>query len=79
MLPQALSPPTDEMPEGEPATDLPWLEPYPSASIHTRGELEPGPEVRANDWRRHGRGHRLASFSHGFPTRRLAGLGHVVR
>src|SRR5215467_7018960 len=34
LLPEMLDPPADRMPEGGPATEIPWLEPYPDMARH---------------------------------------------
>jgi RNA polymerase sigma-70 factor (ECF subfamily) len=34
------------MPEGEPATELPWLEPYPDAALEGVPDAAPGPDAR---------------------------------
>jgi len=46
VLPEALSPPADQMPEGEPATEMPWLDPYPDAALDGLADAAPGPDAR---------------------------------
>ncbi len=45
-LPQTEGPPTDREPEGGPATEIAWLEPYPDAALPGTGEPAPGPDTR---------------------------------
>ncbi|HEX2712591.1 MAG TPA: sigma-70 family RNA polymerase sigma factor, partial [Candidatus Acidoferrales bacterium] len=33
VLPETFGPPSDRMPEGGPAVEIPWLEPYPDAAL----------------------------------------------
>jgi RNA polymerase sigma-70 factor, ECF subfamily len=46
ILPEAQGPPTDRMPEGEPATEIPWLEPYPDVKLEGLSDIAPNPEAR---------------------------------
>jgi RNA polymerase sigma-70 factor, ECF subfamily len=46
VLPEGLGPPSDRMPEGEPATEIPWLEPYPDAALEGVPDAAPGPDAR---------------------------------
>lgn len=46
ILPMAAGPPTDQMPPREPATEIAWLEPYPSAWLEGVPDTAPGPEAR---------------------------------
>src|SRR5881227_3781091 len=46
LLPQALGAPTNRMPEGRPAADLPWLEPFPDAGWEAVADQSPGPDAR---------------------------------
>jgi RNA polymerase sigma-70 factor, ECF subfamily len=46
VLPETLGPPSDRMPEGGPATDIPWLEPYPDAALEGVADAAPGPDAR---------------------------------
>ncbi|HET9001402.1 MAG TPA: sigma-70 family RNA polymerase sigma factor [bacterium] len=46
VLPERLGPPSDRMPEGEPATEIPWLEPYPDATLEGVPDTAPGPDAR---------------------------------
>ena len=46
VLPQDVGPPTDQMPDREPATDIPWLEPYPDALLEGVADDRPGPDAR---------------------------------
>jgi RNA polymerase sigma-70 factor (ECF subfamily) len=45
-LPETLGPPAEQPPEGEPATEIAWLEPYPDAAIEGIADAAPGPEAR---------------------------------
>jgi RNA polymerase sigma-70 factor, ECF subfamily len=46
VLPETLGPPSDRVPEGEPATEIPWLEPYPDAALEGVPDTAPGPDAR---------------------------------
>ncbi len=46
VLPERLGPPSDRMPEGEAATEIPWLEPYPDAALEDVPDAAPGPDAR---------------------------------
>jgi RNA polymerase sigma-70 factor (ECF subfamily) len=46
VLPERLGPPSDRMPEGEPAREIPWLEPYPDAALEGVPDAAPGPAAR---------------------------------
>jgi RNA polymerase sigma-70 factor, ECF subfamily len=46
VLPEALGPPSVHMPDGGPATEVPWLEPYPDAVLDGLADTAPGPEAR---------------------------------
>ena len=46
VLPERLGPPSDRMPEGEAATEIPWLEPYPDAALEGVPDVTPGPDAR---------------------------------
>jgi RNA polymerase sigma-70 factor (ECF subfamily) len=46
LLPEAVGPPAVEMPGGEPATDIPWLEPYPDTALEGVADTAPGPDAR---------------------------------
>jgi len=46
VLPETLGPPSDRMPEDGPATEIPWLEPYPDTALEGIADAAPGPEVR---------------------------------
>ena len=50
ILPQAVGPPAVEMPRGEPATEIPWLEPYPDAALEGVPDTAPGPDARYEMW-----------------------------
>jgi len=43
LLPSAVDGPTNRMPEGRPAADLPWLEPWPDAVLENVADPSPGP------------------------------------
>ena len=45
-LPQQDLPASDEMPQGQPASDLPWLEPFPDGELEGVPDDAPGPEAR---------------------------------
>ena len=44
-LPQTYGPPTDQMPEGQPNTEIAWLEPYPDTLLEGVPDAAPGPEA----------------------------------
>ena len=46
VLPERLGPPSERMPEGEPATEIQWLEPYPDAALEGVPDAAPGPDAR---------------------------------
>lgn len=45
-LPQTEAPPAEGAPEGGPATEIAWLEPYPDHALAGVAEPAPGPETR---------------------------------
>jgi RNA polymerase sigma-70 factor (ECF subfamily) len=45
-LPDALKPATQEMPDGVPANEVAWLEPYPDSELADIADEAPGPEAR---------------------------------
>ena len=45
-MPDQRAPATDQMPDGKPATDAAWLEPYPDSYLEGIADQEPGPEAR---------------------------------
>jgi len=46
ILPDQHAPPTTAMPDGQPAPDVAWLEPYPQAEIDAIADPGPTPEAR---------------------------------
>lgn len=46
LLPEQLGGPSNGMPQGEPATEIPWLQPYPDFELEGIADLNPGPEAR---------------------------------
>jgi RNA polymerase sigma-70 factor, ECF subfamily len=46
VLPESQSPPTTQMPDREPASDIAWLEPYPDSALEGVADQAPGPDVR---------------------------------
>jgi RNA polymerase sigma-70 factor (ECF subfamily) len=46
VLPETESPPTEQMPDREPATDIAWLEPYPDSALEQIADNAPGPDAR---------------------------------
>src|SRR6266700_6103621 len=46
VLPDSQGPPADRMPEGEPATEIAWLEPYPDSALEGIADTAPGPDAR---------------------------------
>src|SRR5215470_17718872 len=46
MLPDQRAPATTEMPDGIPATDVAWLEPYPDSNLEGIADDAPSPEAR---------------------------------
>src|ERR1700704_2897414 len=45
-LPDQRAPATSEMPDGRPASDVEWLEPYPDADLEGIADDAPNPEAR---------------------------------
>lgn len=46
LLPDQLGPATDQTPDGAPATEVAWLEPYPDSSLEGIADDAPNPEAR---------------------------------
>jgi len=46
VLPDALGPPTDQLPLGDPSTEIGWIEPYPDILLDTVADSAPGPDAR---------------------------------
>src|SRR4029077_4309959 len=46
LLPDQHAPATAEMPDGNPATDVAWLEPYPDSNLEGIADDAPNPEAR---------------------------------
>ena len=46
LLPEAHGPPADRLPDGGPATEIAWLEPYPDALLEGIADAAPGPDAR---------------------------------
>jgi RNA polymerase sigma-70 factor (ECF subfamily) len=46
VLPETFGPPSDRMPDGGPATEVPWLEPYPDTALEDVADTAPGPDAR---------------------------------
>jgi RNA polymerase sigma-70 factor, ECF subfamily len=46
ILPDQRGPATGEMPDGTPATDVAWLEPYPDSNLESIADDAPNPEAR---------------------------------
>src|SRR5262249_35107709 len=46
VLPEAYGPPSGQLPEGEPASEIAWLEPYPDRALEGIADTAPGPEAR---------------------------------
>src|SRR5262249_39892539 len=46
VLPETQGPPFVQMPEGGPATEVAWLEPYPDAALEGIADAAPGPDAR---------------------------------
>ncbi len=46
VLPEAHGPPADRTPEGAPATEIAWLDPYPDAMLEDIADAAPGPDAR---------------------------------
>ena len=45
-LPEQHSPPSEQVPDGDPSTDIPWLVPYPDSLIAGIADEAPNPAVR---------------------------------
>jgi RNA polymerase sigma-70 factor, ECF subfamily len=45
VLPEIHGPPSDQLPNGGPATEIAWLEPYPDAALEGIADSAPGPEA----------------------------------
>jgi len=46
LLPEMAGPPTNQMPQGTPVTEVDWLEPYPDAALEGIPDTAPGPDAR---------------------------------
>jgi RNA polymerase sigma-70 factor (ECF subfamily) len=46
VLPDSQGPPAEQMPNGEPATEIAWLEPYPDSALEGIVDAAPGPDAR---------------------------------
>jgi RNA polymerase sigma-70 factor (ECF subfamily) len=46
VLPEMQGPPTERMPDREPASDVAWLEPYPDSALEGIADDAPGPDAR---------------------------------
>jgi RNA polymerase sigma-70 factor (ECF subfamily) len=46
LLPDQHSPPSELMPDGDPATDIPWLAPYPDSALAGIADERPNPAAR---------------------------------
>jgi RNA polymerase sigma-70 factor, ECF subfamily len=46
VLPETHNPPTEQMPDREPADDIAWLEPYPDSALEGIPDDAPGPDAR---------------------------------
>jgi RNA polymerase sigma-70 factor (ECF subfamily) len=46
VLPETQGPPFDQMPSGDPATEIAWLEPYPDAALEDVADPALGPDAR---------------------------------
>ena len=46
VLPETYGPPTDKMPDREPVSEVPWLEPYPDSALEGIPDGTAGPDVR---------------------------------
>jgi RNA polymerase sigma-70 factor, ECF subfamily len=46
VLPESHGPPSERVPDGRPATEIAWLEPYPDRYLEGIADSEPGPEAR---------------------------------
>jgi RNA polymerase sigma-70 factor (ECF subfamily) len=46
VLPETEGPPTEQMPDREPASDIVWLEPYPDAALQQIADDAPGPDAK---------------------------------
>jgi RNA polymerase sigma-70 factor, ECF subfamily len=46
ILPESHDPPADRPPDGAPATEIAWLDPYPDAALEGVPDAAPGPDAR---------------------------------
>jgi RNA polymerase sigma-70 factor (ECF subfamily) len=46
LLPESQGPPTTQMPDREPASEIAWLEPYPDSALEGIIDQAPGPDAR---------------------------------
>jgi RNA polymerase sigma-70 factor (ECF subfamily) len=46
VLPETHGPPADQPPDGEPATEVAWVEPYPDTALEGIADAAPSPEAR---------------------------------
>jgi RNA polymerase sigma-70 factor, ECF subfamily len=46
LLPEAHGPPSDRLPDGGPASEVAWLEPYPDTLLEGIADAAPGPDAR---------------------------------
>jgi RNA polymerase sigma-70 factor, ECF subfamily len=46
VLPEMQGPPSERMPDREPASDILWLEPYPDSALENLPDAAPGPDAR---------------------------------
>ena len=46
VMPDAVGPPSDRLPLGEPTTEIAWIEPYPDLLLDTVADNAPGPDAR---------------------------------
>src|SRR6516162_6909034 len=46
VLPEIYGPPSEQVPNTGPATEITWLEPYPDAALEGIADSAPGPEAR---------------------------------
>jgi RNA polymerase sigma-70 factor, ECF subfamily len=77
VLPESQGPPAASMPQGDPAAEVAWLEPFPDSALEGIADAAPGPEARYEE-REAVRLAFVAAIQHLPPRQRAALLLHDV-